>query len=117
MIGVAIVTMPLTAASSIDLRGLQLSHGTAVNSTMRQVMTSMGTAILGSVLTNVTTQHTPAHALLTSAPLTYQNQAYDAAMTGFHAAFLVATAFGIIDFIFACFVKRQAQDQEQEATA
>ena len=48
MIGVAIVTMPLTAASSIDLRGLQLSHGTAVNSTMRQVMTSMGTAILGA---------------------------------------------------------------------
>ena len=37
-------------------------------------------------------------------------------MTGFHAAFLVATAFGIIDFIFACFVKRQVQDQEQEVT-
>jgi len=29
----------------------------------------------------------------------------------------VATAFGIIDFIFACFVKRQVQDQEQEVAA
>ncbi len=117
MTGVAIVTMPLTAASSIDLKGIQLSHGTAVNSTMRQVMTSMGTAILGSVLANVTTQNQPAHALLTTAPLAYQNQSYNAAMTGFHAAFLVATAFGILDFVFACFVKRQFQDQEQEATA
>ncbi|MFC6261727.1 MDR family MFS transporter [Levilactobacillus fujinensis] len=113
MIGVALVTMPITAASSIDLKGLQLSHGTAVNSTMRQVTTSMGTAILGSVLANVMSNHTPAHSLLASAPLAYQNQSYAAAMSGFHAAFLVATAFGIIDLIFAIFIK----DHRREVTA
>ncbi|WP_125007506.1 MFS transporter, partial [Lentilactobacillus kosonis] len=74
MIGVALVAMPLTAASSIDLKGLQLSHGTAVNSTMRQVMTSIGTAILGSVLANVMKQNEPAHSLLQSAPLLYQSR-------------------------------------------
>ncbi|WP_367296193.1 MDR family MFS transporter [Levilactobacillus yonginensis] len=110
MIGVALVTMPITAASSIDLQGIQLSHGTAVNSTMRQVMTSMGTAILGSVLANVTTNHLPAQTLRNTAPLLYQNQSYQAAMTGFHAAFLVATAFGILDFIFACFLKSHRQE-------
>ncbi|AMV60708.1 MDR family MFS transporter [Pediococcus damnosus] len=107
MIGVALVTMPLTAASSVDLKGIQLSHGTAVNSTMRQVMTSMGTAILGSVLANVMSNSNPAHSLLQSAPLVYRNQSYIAAMHGFRAAFLVATVFGIIDFIFACFVKNE----------
>lgn len=110
MIGVALVTMPITAASSIDLQGIQLSHGTAVNSTMRQVMTSMGTAILGSVLANVTTNHLPAQTLRHTAPLLYQSQSYQAAMTGFHAAFLVATAFGILDFIFACFLKSRQRE-------
>ncbi|MFC6206866.1 MDR family MFS transporter [Levilactobacillus tongjiangensis] len=110
MIGVALVTMPITAASSIDLQGIQLSHGTAVNSTMRQVMTSMGTAILGSVLANVTANHLPVQALRHTAPLLYQSESYQAAMTGFHAAFLVATAFGILDFIFACFLKPRQQE-------
>ncbi|PIO82560.1 MFS transporter [Loigolactobacillus backii] len=110
MIGVALVTMPLTAANSIDLKGIQLSHGTAVNSTMRQVMTSIGTAILGSVLANVMTQNNPAHALLKTAPLAFRDQSYQAAMSGFHAAFLVATAFGVIDFIFACFVKNTRKE-------
>ncbi|WP_143461404.1 MDR family MFS transporter [Levilactobacillus enshiensis] len=113
MIGVALVTMPITAASSIDLKGLQLSHGTAVNSTMRQVTTSMGTAILGSVLANVMANHTPAHSLLTSAPLAYQSQSYAAAMAGFHAAFLVATAIGMIDLLFASFIK----DHRREVAA
>lgn len=106
MSGVALVAMPLTAASSVDLHGLQLSHGTAINSTMRQIMTSMGTAILGSVLTNVTNSGKPAKALLTSAPLAYRDQTYSAAITGFHAAFLVATELGIIGLIFACMVKK-----------
>ncbi|CAM3214779.1 MDR family MFS transporter [Lactiplantibacillus plajomi] len=106
MSGVALVAMPLTAASSVDLHGIQLSHGTAINSTMRQIMTSMGTAVLGSVLTNVANQGQPAKHLLQTAPLLYQNQTYAAAMRGFHAAFLVATVMGIISFIFAIFVKR-----------
>lgn len=112
MSGTALVAMPLTAASSVDLHGLQLSHGTAINSTMRQVMTSMGTAILGSVLTNVTTTHKPA-ALLQQAPLAYRDQTYAAAMQGFHAAFLVATAMGIIGLIFAAFVKKNSKVGDQ----
>ncbi|BDZ30448.1 MDR family MFS transporter [Lactiplantibacillus sp. WILCCON 0030] len=106
MSGVALVAMPLTAASSVDLRGIQLSHGTAINSTMRQIMTSMGTAILGSVLANVTANAKPVKALLTSAPLAYRDQSYAAAMQGFHAAFLVATAMGMLGMIFALLVKR-----------
>ena len=106
MSGVALVAMPLTAASSVDLTGIQLSHGTAINSTMRQIMTSMGTAILGSVLANVMAAAKPAKALLASAPLAYRDQSYAAAMQGFHAAFLVATAMGILAMIFALMVKR-----------
>lgn len=106
MSGVALVAMPLTAASSVDLTGIQLSHGTAINSTMRQIMTSMGTAILGSVLANVMANAKPAKALLTTAPLAYRDQSYAAAMQGFHAAFLVATAMGILGMIFALMVKR-----------
>lgn len=113
MSGTALVAMPLTAASSVDLHGLQLSHGTAINSTMRQVMTSMGTAILGSVLTNVTTTHKPAAALLQQAPLAYRDQTSAAAMQGFHAAFLVATAMGIIGLIFATFVKKNSRVGDQ----
>jgi len=110
MIGVALVAMPSTAASSIDLKGIQLSHGTAVNSTMRQVMTSIGTAVLGSVLSNVMKNHEPTHSLLHSAPLLFQSRSYSAAMIGFHAAFLVATAMGILDLIFACMVKDKKKE-------
>ncbi len=109
MSGVALVAMPLTAASSVDLRGIQLSHGTAINSTMRQIMTSMGTAVLGSVLTNVSNAAQPAKHLLTSAPLAYQDTAYNAAMRGFHAAFLVATVLGLLGLVFAALVKRPTQ--------
>jgi len=111
MSGVALVAMPLTAASSVDLTGIQLSHGTAINSTMRQVMTSMGTAILGSVLTNVTTQAKPAAALLAHAPLAYRDQLYTAAMQGFHAAFLVATVMGMLGLILAGLVKKPQKAQ------
>ena len=48
---------------------------TAVNNTFRQVASSIGTAVLISVLTNVTKDGLPASDLLKTAPLTYRDQA------------------------------------------
>ena len=48
------VMMPVTTSGMNALPGNLISHGTAVNNTFRQVASSIGTAILISVLSNVT---------------------------------------------------------------
>ncbi len=76
-----------------------LSHGTAVNNTFRQVADSIGTAVLISVLTNVTKDGLPCIGLIKkTAPLTYRDQATNATLNGYHATFFVATIFGVLGF-------------------
>ena len=65
MFGISMVMMPVTTAGMNSLPYNLISHGTAVNNTIRQVATSVGTAIMISVLTNITNSHKPGHALLT----------------------------------------------------
>ncbi|MCJ0565597.1 MDR family MFS transporter, partial [Enterococcus cecorum] len=53
MFGISMVMMPVTTSGMNALPAHLISHGTAVNNTFRQVASSIGTAILISVLTNV----------------------------------------------------------------
>ena len=90
------VMMPVTTAGMNSLPFNLISHGTAVNNTIRQVATSVGTAIMISVLTNVTNNSKPAHALLKQAPLQYKSQMFDATLQGYHAAFWFAIGFALV---------------------
>lgn len=116
MFGISMVMMPLTTLGMNSLPKHLITHGTAVNSTLRQVASSVGTAILISVLTNKTKNALPDKSLLKSAPLEYKELATNATLTGYHAAFLVAVLFGIIGLLITFFIheniKKTAQSQE-----
>ncbi|MFC6274326.1 MDR family MFS transporter [Levilactobacillus tangyuanensis] len=105
MFGIAMVMMPATTAGMNALPLNMISHGTAVNNTQRQVASSVGTAILISVLTNVTKGSMPAKHVLTTNPLSYANSAINATLSGYHAAFWIAIGFSFIALIIAFFLK------------
>lgn len=105
MFGIAMVMMPATTAGMNALPMNMISHGTAVNNTQRQVASSVGTAILVSVLTNVTKNGMPAKHVLTTNPLSYADQAINATLSGYHAAFWIAIGFSVVALIVAMFLK------------
>lgn len=104
MFGISMVMMPVTTAGMNSLPFNLISHGTAVNNTLRQVATSVGTAVMISVLTNVTNSNKPSHALLTQEPLQYKAKMFDATLMGYHASFWFAIAFSILGLILTFFV-------------
>lgn len=59
MFGISMVMMPVTTSGMNALPMNLISHGTAVNNTFRQVASSIGTAVLISILTNVTKDNLP----------------------------------------------------------
>lgn len=99
MFGISMVMMPVTTSGMNALPDHLISHGTAVNNTFRQVASSIGTAILISVLTNVTKNNLPSKSILEATPLAYKDQAINATLSGYHAAFLVAVIFGFIGWL------------------
>ncbi|WP_270648982.1 MDR family MFS transporter [Limosilactobacillus mucosae] len=99
MFGISMVMMPVTTSGMNALPFSMISHGTAVNNTIRQVASSMGSAILISVLTNVTNSQKPVHSLLKASPLQYKLQMIDATLNGYHAAFWIAIAFAVIGLL------------------
>ncbi len=101
------VMMPVTTSGMNALPNNLISHGTAVNNTFRQIASSIGTAILISVLTNVTKANIPSKSVLDNTPLAYKDQAINATLSGYHAAFIVAIIFGILGFIIAFLLKKK----------
>lgn len=96
MFGISMVMMPVTTSGMNALPMKMIPHGTAVNNTVRQVATSVGTAIMVSVLTNVTNAHRPTHALLVRNPLEYKTHMINATLSGYHAAFWFAVGFAVL---------------------
>lgn len=113
MFGISMVMMPLTTLGMNSLPKHLMTHGTAVNSTLRQVASSVGTAILISVLTNQTKNALPKESLLKSSPLEYKELATHATLTGYHAAFLVAVLFGIIGLVTTFFIHENSKKASQ----
>ena len=107
LFGVSMVFMPVTTSGMNVLPIAEMSHGTAVNNTFRQTMSSIGTAIMTTVLTNVQDATKPAHSLLTSAPLVYKGHAINAALNGFRAAFGVSAIFAVAALVLAFFLKKE----------
>lgn len=111
MFGISMVMMPVTTSGMNALPFNLIAHGTAVNNTMRQVATSVGTAILMSVLTNVTKNAQPAKSLLVKSPLQYKAAMINATLKGYHASFWFAIAFSIIGF-FATFLLKDTKPRD-----
>ena len=113
MLGIAMVMMPMTTAGMNALPNDKMSHGTAVNNTVRQIMGSIGTAILVSTLSTATNHAMPSHSLKETAPLLFKDHTIHAVLTGYHAAFFMSLIFGLIGLVLAlCF-----KDQKKEVKA
>lgn len=113
MFGISMVMMPVTTSGMNALPMDLISHGTAVNNTFRQVASSIGTAVLISILSNVTKSNLPKDELLKTTPLTYKTEALNATLTGYHAAFFVAVVFGFVGVIVAFFLKSKKATTDQ----
>ncbi|WP_155431103.1 MDR family MFS transporter [Secundilactobacillus folii] len=107
MFGIAMAMMPSTTVGMNALPVNLIGHGTAVNNTQRQIASSVGTAVLISILTNVTNNNMPGKSLLKTNPLSYKDQAINATLSGYHAAFIIATIFCVLALITAFFMKNR----------
>lgn len=116
MVGVALVMMNVTTSGMNSLPLDKISHGTAVNNTFRQVLSSIGTAILVSILTTTTNNNMPSKELLRTLPLQYKNQAINATLDGFHASFAMSIVFALIALVLAFFLKKgnRARENQEE---
>lgn len=111
MFGISMVLMPVTTDGMNALPFNLMSHGTAVNNTVRQVFSSMGTAILVSVLTNVTNNLKPGKSLLAQSPLKYKDHFFNATLSGYHAAFAVAILFCVIGYLISLMVTNSSKSK------
>ncbi|WP_100486268.1 MDR family MFS transporter [Sporolactobacillus pectinivorans] len=104
-LGISMVMMPMTTAGMNALPNSLMSHGTAVNNTIRTVAGSIGTAILISVLTNVTKHGMPKKSLMSLDPAQYGTKAVNATLNGMTATFFVAVCFCLLTLLLTFFVK------------
>ena len=116
MFGIAMAMMPATTVGMNALPVHLIGHGTAVNNTQRQIASSVGTAILTSVLTNVANNGMPGKHLLKTNPLHYKDAAINATLDGYHAAFMVAVVFCVLALITAFFMKNRGQASDYKVS-
>lgn len=106
MFGISATMMPVTTSGMNVLPFNKISHGTAVNNAFRQVLSSIGTAILISVLSSVTKNSMPVHNVLVQTPIKYADLATKAVLNGYHAAFFISILFAVVALCFAFFLKK-----------
>lgn len=105
MFGISLVLMTTITNAMNAIPVSEFSHGTAANNPFRQIASSMVTAVMISILSNVTKAHLPGHALKSSAPLLYANRAFEATLHGYSATFLFATLFSVAGLCLALTLK------------
>lgn len=105
MFGISMVMMPVTTTGMNALPLELISDGTVVNNTARQVFASMGTAVLVSVMSNVTLHHTPGATMAHQLPILYRKLAVQANVVGFRYAFGIATVFALLGLLLTFFLK------------
>ncbi|EQB22252.1 Multidrug and toxin extrusion (MATE) family efflux pump YdhE [Dehalobacter sp. UNSWDHB] len=105
MIGFAMVMMPLTTAALNQLPAKLIPHGTAMNNTLRQVASAIGTAVLVSVMTN--------------SALNPKVYGMEGAIHGVNVAFMVVTCISIVGVVLSFFIKRTRSEEKsaQEKSA
>ncbi|MGE7667190.1 DHA2 family efflux MFS transporter permease subunit [Ureibacillus composti] len=102
-IGLSFITMPLNTASLNALPRTLVTHGTAVNNTLRQISGAIGTAVVVTVFTTQTTSH--ANNLLEETPnATAEAIRILASILGASDSYYFMTILAIIAFVLTLFV-------------
>lgn len=106
MLGVSMVMMTVTTAGMNSLPNTLLSHGTAVNNTVRQLFSSIGTAILISSLTLVTKNNMPEKNVISVSSTIYKKNVLQATLDGYNTSFIIATFFSFIGLVLAFYLTK-----------
>ncbi|USS93514.1 multidrug efflux MFS transporter [Fructilactobacillus ixorae] len=106
MFGIAMVMMPVTTSGMNALPVQMMGHGTAVNNTIRQICGSIATAVMVSILSNVTKNNMPSGTLKVNDPIHFRDLAISATLKGYTAAFGIAFLISVIAFIVAFVLKK-----------
>jgi EmrB/QacA subfamily drug resistance transporter len=104
-LGISMVMMPMTTAGMNTLPDALMSDGTAVTNTIRTIIGAIGTAILISVMSDVTKNELPEKNMFGSDPALFHLLKTDAALNGVNAAFLVAIGFCVLTWALTFFIK------------
>lgn len=110
-IGLSFITMPLNTAGLNALPKTLVTHGTAVNNTLRQISGAIGAAVVITLFTAQTTSHTKS--LLVETPnATAEMIRTLASILGSSDAYYFMTILAIIAFILTLFVPSKKMMQQ-----
>lgn len=110
MFGMSMVMMPIITNGLNQLPTRLNPHGTAINNTAQQVAGSIGTAVMITIMTSVSTSKGEElmsgvdPATLTDASIASMSQ--QALLNGIQYSFYIALGINIVAFILALFIKR-----------
>jgi EmrB/QacA subfamily drug resistance transporter len=110
-IAMAFTFVPLQASTFSTISPASTGRASSIYSTNRQVASSLGVAILATVLTSRLKTHV-ATAVASAAPAAKQAAAQHASLLAFHDAFFVAVAVGVIGVVSSFLI----HDQDAAAT-
>ena len=110
-IGLGLIFMTLQTAGMNALPNNLIHHATAVINTSRQIMGSIGTAVLITVMSNVEIRSLPAESLLKTNPVLYHENVINATIKGMNVSFMCVLGISIIGFIFTLFFKEIKRDR------
>jgi len=126
MFGMSMVMMPVMTNGLNQLPAYNNPHGTAMNNTLQQVSGAIGSAVLITVMNNITTvkaeelaakamNNMSANAAQASAQATTEVQQQimnEAMLHGINFTFFISTLITVIALILAFFIKRVKPNQE-----
>ncbi|USS88800.1 MDR family MFS transporter [Fructilactobacillus cliffordii] len=112
MFGVAMVMMPVTTSGMNSLSVQMMGHGTAVNNTIRQICGSIATAVMVSILSNVTSNNMPSNTVKINDPIHFRDLAISATLKGYTATFGIAFLIALIAFGLAFALKKGRVSQK-----
>lgn len=111
-IGLSFITMPLNTASLNALPKKLVTHGTAVNNTLRQIAGAIGTAVVITVFTAQSTSH--AESLMQETPnATAEVIRKLASILGSADAYYFMTILAVVALLLTFFVPSKAKTKEQ----
>ncbi|WP_107925729.1 MDR family MFS transporter [Lysinibacillus parviboronicapiens] len=104
MLGMGFVMMPLATAGINALSNDLISHGSAINNTVRQVFASLGAAIMVGVMSATVTRYSNNYGDISLSPL----------LKGLNNGFMSAFILIVIAFILCFFIKSQINTKKNK---
>ena len=102
--------MTLQTAGMNALPNNLIHHTTAVINTSRQIMGSIGTAVLITIMSNVEIHRAPAESLMQTNPALYHENMLNATIHGMNVSFMCVLAISLIGFICFLFFREPGKE-------